>query len=181
MSSQTLHLTTASLLRTSILASLLAGVIIVLFILPAEYNLDPTGLGEKMGLTALAQETQNSAVSSTSDTDSGTQQSSGQQLIPLSLAAGEDREFKVLMQQYDKLNYEWVAYGAPVYVDLHGEPAGDTTGYFESYTVATADNMKGSFTAPFAGTHGWYFNNTSSSPIEIRLALRGQYQLPATH
>ena len=46
MSSQTLHLTTASLLRTSILASLLAAVITVLFILPAEYNLDPTGLGE---------------------------------------------------------------------------------------------------------------------------------------
>jgi hypothetical protein len=46
--------------------------------------------------------------------------------------------------------------GTPLYFDLHGEPQGDTTGYFESYAIATLRAMKGSFTSPFSGSHGWY-------------------------
>ncbi len=79
------------------------------------------------------------------------------------------------MEQYQKLTYEWITDGSTLYFDLHGEPKGDTTGYFESYAIATLDEMKGSFTAPFAGSHGWYFKNTSDVPVTVQLIVSGEY------
>ena len=73
------------------------------------------------------------------------------------------------------MTYEWITDGEPLYFDLHGEPEGDTTGYFESYTIATSDEMKGSFTAPFAGSHGWYWKNTTNKPISVQLMVKGEY------
>ncbi|MCP4057734.1 MAG: hypothetical protein GY738_10545, partial [Pseudoalteromonas sp.] len=59
----------------------------------------------------------------------------------------------------------------------HGEPAGDTTGYFESYAIANLSEMKGSFTAPFGGSHGWYWKNNSDNPVAIQLLVKGQYKV----
>ena len=81
------------------------------------------------------------------------------------------------MNQYDKVTYEWMTVGGSLYFDFHGEPEGDTAGYFESYAVATLDTMKGSFTAPFHGSHGWYWKNASNSPVAVQLVLNGQFQL----
>ena len=41
------------LLTSSMIALALAGVVLVTLILPAEYGIDPTGLGGAMGLTRL--------------------------------------------------------------------------------------------------------------------------------
>ena len=79
------------------------------------------------------------------------------------------------MKKFQKATYEWVTDGGELYVDLHGEPKGDTTGYFESYTIATTDEMKGSFTVPFDGSHGWYWKNTSEKDITIQLIFSGDY------
>jgi hypothetical protein len=91
--------------------------------------------------------------------------------------AGEGIEYKFRMNQHDKLFYEWITDGEPLYFDLHGEPEGNTTGYFESYAIATLDSMEGSFTAPFTGSHGWYWKNTSTKPVAIQLIVNGQYQI----
>ena len=100
-----------------------------------------------------------------------------QQVIEITVPANKGIEYKLQMEQYDKVTYEWMTDGSSLYVDLHGEPEGDTTGYFESYAIATLDTMKGSFTAPFNGSHGWYWKNTSNSPIAIQLILNGQFQI----
>ena len=88
---------------------------------------------------------------------------------------GKGIEYKFHMQQHKKMNYEWLTDGEPLYFDLHGEPEGDTTGYFESYAIATLSEMKGSFTSPFTGSHGWYWKNTSDKPVAIQLMVEGQY------
>ena len=46
---------TPKLLRSTLLALAAATVLLLTTVLPAEYGLDPTGLGKKMGLTALHQ------------------------------------------------------------------------------------------------------------------------------
>ena len=43
-----------TLVKATLTAALLAAVLLVTVILPAEYNLDPTGLGKSLGLTKLA-------------------------------------------------------------------------------------------------------------------------------
>ena len=61
-----------SLFRSALLALLAAGLATVLFVLPAEYGVDPTGVGERLGLLQLAQteapaQTQESATPSPAD------------------------------------------------------------------------------------------------------------------
>lgn len=44
-----------TLIKASFSAVILAAIALVSLILPAEYNIDPTGVGKALGLTALAQ------------------------------------------------------------------------------------------------------------------------------
>jgi hypothetical protein len=79
------------------------------------------------------------------------------------------------MQQFKKMKYQWHSLEHALEFDLHGEPEGDTTGYFESYALATSNEMKGSFTTPFKGSHGWYWYNNSQSPVTVQLEVTGEY------
>ncbi|MGB1299056.1 MAG: hypothetical protein ACPG8A_12305 [Psychrobium sp.] len=158
---------TISLIKASLFAVIIAAITLVLFILPAEYNIDPTGIGQKLGLTVFNEEVSN--------TPQGKASTGGQEVVVVTVPAGRGVEYKLAMQQYDKVTYEWLTDGGDVYVDLHGELQGDTTGYFESYAIATSPTMKGSFTAPFAGSHGWYWKNNSDKEIQIQLIFSGEF------
>ena len=46
---------TKTLIKASLLASVIASVLLITCILPSEYNIDPTGVGEALGLTKLSQ------------------------------------------------------------------------------------------------------------------------------
>ena len=161
-------LASRSLITACTLSFGIAALALILFVLPAEYDIDPTGLGQKMGLTALAPPTQNAMPQSLKQ---GVQRDA----VVLTIPAGKGIEYKLHMQAYQKANYQWLTDEGQLYVDLHGEPDGDTTGYFESYTIASVSEMKGSFTAPFTGSHGWYWKNNSTQDIEIQLLFSGDY------
>lgn len=167
-------LSKSSLIKATLLALISACVILTLFILPAEFNIDPTGVGKSLGLTVLSQ-TESKAAELNSSTESNTDMRSD--TIEVSVPAGKGIEYKFYMEQYQKLTYEWLTDNGTLYFDLHGEPEGDTTGYFESYAEATLDTMKGSFTAPFTGSHGWYWKNTSDSTISVQLTVSGEYSI----
>lgn len=162
---------TKTLIKSSIAASLIAALVLVTVILPAEYNIDPTKIGAALGLTVLSQTTEDP--SPTMKNVASTDQH--QQVIEVSVPAGKGIEYKFYMSQHQKMSYEWLTDGESLYFDLHGEPEGDTTGYFESYAIATLHEMKGSFTAPFSGSHGWYWKNTSDKPVTVQLTVEGQY------
>jgi hypothetical protein len=163
----------STLIKASLAALVVAAVALLTLILPAEYNIDPTGVGQILGLTVLAQ----SAEASPVDPESVPESTASQQVIEITVPAKKGIEYKLQMEQYDKVTYEWMTDGSSLYFDLHGEPEGDATGYFESYAIATLGAMKGSFTAPFNGSHGWYWKNTSNSPVAIQLILNGQFQI----
>jgi len=158
-----------SLLTATMASLVIAIVALVLFILPAEYNIDPTGLGEKLGLTVFNEvgKATKLKVSMAGQQDS----------VVLSIPAGKGIEYKLAMKKSAKTTYEWITDSGSLYVDLHGEPKGDKTGYFESYTIATSNEMKGSFIAPFEGSHGWYWKNKSDKDIQIQLIFNGEYAI----
>ncbi len=164
-------LSTSALIKSTIIATIIASLALVTFILPAEYNVDPTGLGEQLGLTTLAQTAIKSAPLVNNETKQATDS------IEVVVPAGRGVEYKFSMEQFNKMEYEWSTDGEPLYFDLHGEPKGDTTGYFESYAIATLKTMKGSFTAPFAGSHGWYWRNKSNKPVIVKLTTKGEYAI----
>ena len=162
----------STLIKAALSAIVVAGIVLVTLILPAEYNIDPTGIGQKIGVTVLAQaaepEVQQSAPAEGSNEF---------QTIEVMVPAGRGIEYKFDMQKFEKMTYEWITDGTALFVDLHGEPKGDTSGYYESYVIATSADMKGSFTAPFAGSHGWYWKNKSNQPVAVQLLVKGQYKV----
>ena len=164
---------TNTLIKSSIAATLIAALVLVCIILPAEYNIDPTHIGRTLGLTALV----NHAGDKVPLKQQVATPEQGQQVIEVIVPAGKGVEYKFHMKQHEKLTYEWITDGEPLFFDLHGEPEGDTSGYFESYAIATLVEMKGSFTSPFTGSHGWYWKNNSSAPVAIQLIVEGQYEV----
>ena len=86
-------------------------------------------------------------------------------------------EYKFYLKQYEKLTYEWSA-ETPLYFDFHGEPLDyATTKYFESFTVAISNKMKGIMTVPFEGSHGWYWKNDSDNDVKVTLKTKGNYNI----
>jgi len=167
---QNVTLSNKNLIKYTLASIVFALVVLVTIILPAEYNIDPTGLGKKLGLTVFNEVAATSEIS-----ESSTNENAGVETIEVVVPAGAGVEYKFMMDQYQKLTYEWVVDGPALYFDLHGESEGDTTGYFESYAIATLSQMKGSFTAPFTGSHGWYWKNKSGTPVTILLIVNGEY------
>ena len=91
------HTVSSKTLVKASLAAIVVGVIVlVTLILPAEYNLDPTGIGQKLGLTKIAQASQ-------TETAAAPLASTGSnefQTIEISIPAGRGVEYKFAMAQY---------------------------------------------------------------------------------
>jgi len=164
---------TRTLVKALLVAVVLATVIFVSFVLPAEYNVDPTGIGESLGLTILANSEAPAFVIPDLSDDPGYREDQTMVAIP----ANSGLEYKFALPQYGKLIYEWSSGDTDLYFDLHGEPQGDTTGYFESFAAANSNEMKGSITAPFAGSHGWYWRNGSDEDVYVHLKTEGNYEI----
>jgi len=175
---QALNLTNTTLIKYTLISFIFAVVTLVIIILPAEYNIDPTGIGSKLGLTAFNKVSVNTPQAILSPEISG-KETNITEIIDLTVPAGRGIEYKFAMNQYQKLTYQWSTNGSALYFDLHGEPRGDnysyTEGYFESYAIATLTEMKGSFTAPFSGMHGWYWKNNTDSSVTVKLVVTGSY------
>jgi len=177
MQQKNLILTKSTLLKYTLFSIIFAATVLLTIILPAEYDIDPTGIGHALGLTVF-NKVKAEATASPLLQKSSKKPKWAIKTIDIMVPAHNGVEYKFTMQQYQKLTYQWVTNGAALYFDLHGEPEGDTTGYFESYAIATLNGMEGSFTAPFSGAHGWYWKNTSNEPITVQLTIKGTY---ATH
>ena len=163
----------ASLFKSILFALMVAVIILITIILPAEFGIDHTGIGSMLGLDALNNPNESPAVISRSgEGELEFRQDEVEVLIP----ANSGLEYKFFLEMHSNINYEWSS-SSSLYFDMHGEPEGDTTGYFESYGVSTADGMKGSVTVPFAGSHGWYWQNDSDQDISISLKTLGNYNV----
>ena len=165
---------TQTLFKATFSAAVLASLILLIAILPAEYNIDPTGIGQSLGFTRLAT---SSDVSSSSATTSATKQGYRSDTATIIVPARGGIEYKFQLPQYGKLKYRWVSNNEKIYFDFHGEPQGDTSGFFESYAITRAGELEGTLTVPFAGSHGWYWRNDSNKPITITLITSGLYEI----
>jgi hypothetical protein len=165
-------------------ALLVAGLILVIAVLPAEFGIDPTGLGRVLGLTAM------SDVQKGLDAFQATRGSTGgaptiapqerryqQETVDFTIAPRDSVEYKYRLDKGEALLYSWKATG-PVNYELHAEPDGAPRGYAESYEKKDArDTASGTLTAPFAGIHGWYWENPGDSPVTVTLSAAGFYNM----
>ena len=152
-----------------------ATAILILVVLPAEFGIDPTGLGKRTGLLGMSNPS-TTAIAHFYPTPFRSD------VIDIPLKGVEELEYKVRMKEGETLAFSWaVADGAPVYADFHGEALPGMRAQVQSYRIdgkeigISASN--GSLIAPFDGIHGWYWVNLRDKPIVIRLRVSGYYQI----
>ncbi len=168
---------TQSLIWSCIISVFLAIIILLVCVFPAEYNIDPTGLGEKMGLTALAIKTDKlTVISCPEKIDSDNQKFKWQDAVSITVPAKKGLEYKFSIKKGEVFEFSWNTGGEKIYFDFHGEPEGNTNGYFKSYKIDTQNQSSGSLQIPFTGSHGWYWENKSNQPVTIILKTRGNYK-----
>ena len=168
---------TKTLLKASIAAVAIAVIAFITLILPAEYNVDPTGVGHALGLTALAQSDKVIEVAPTADESKLANTAMKKDMTTIVVLAGKGVEYKFFMEKHAEIDYEWETDGTALYFDFHGEPKGDKTGYFKSFTIATSSEMKGLMTVPFTGSHGWYWKNKTDKDVVVTLKTEGHYEV----
>jgi len=167
------------IIKGLVIATALAVVLSVTVVLPAEYNKDFTGIGGLLGLTSLNSAPAGEDMEIKSDAAfilAGSEGEFASKTITIEIPEYEGVEVKALMQKDNGVSFSWQTDGLPVYMDMHGEKL-ENPNEFESYKKATAiaaDN--GIFKAPFEGTHGWYWQNMSDSPVTVTVTVAGFYQ-----
>ena len=181
--------TTAKLNRATGLAALIAGAILVTTVLPAEYGIDPTGIGKVLGLKEMGDVKEaahlaeqapvaNAAAATTGPTAIATATSSGVKTgnVTLTLQPGEGQEVKATMKAGEEFDFAWSSNAGAVNYDQHGEIAGAASDEFTSYEKGTKASSSGKFRAPFDGTHGWYWRNRADGPVTITVKATGQFE-----
>ena len=177
-----------SLFKATGVAAVIGGVVLVTTILPAEYGIDPTGLGQTMGLTVLSQA--NAAESTQPESESA---SSGNLLAlpagPVSktpeglssdsttvtLGPNEGLEVKATMAEGDRMVFNWTTEGGSVNFDMHGERFNDGDNFTSYWQGRDQPSASGAFEAPFDGTHGWYWENRGERAVTVVLDTSGFY------
>jgi hypothetical protein len=141
-------------------------VILVTAVLPAEYGIDPLGTGRLLGLTALAGSATGAIAAQPAEYK--------QDATEFALGPYEFVEYKYRLEQGASMVYSWAATG-PVIYDFHSEPDGAPDGYAESFDKNQAPEAHGTYTAPFSGIHGWFWENPGARTVTIRLSSAGFY------
>lgn len=176
--------------RATLIAAAVAALLLFTAVLPAEYGYDPTGVGSMLGLTPMGEMKRDAAAPVSDDTlaaDSAdivmddaaasAPVSVGGQTgeVTLTLAPDEGTEVKATMEAGSELRYDWRTGGPKVNFELHGEEIGATGSDYTSYEKGTSAGETGTFRAPFAGTHGWFWRNRTGSPITITVKATGAF------
>jgi hypothetical protein len=163
-------------------ALLLAGLILVGAVLPAEYGVDPLGTGARLGLTALNDAERNAqALTGGTAVNAATVVAQGgafrQESVEFTVPPRKFVEYKYRLERGEALLYSWKTTD-PVNYDFHGEPDGAPAGFAESFEKKDAvSQASGTFTAPFPGIHGWYWENRSDREMTVTLTTAGFYNL----
>ena len=108
--------------------------------------------------------------------DLALQQSDWKDTIKVLIPAEGEIEYKLEAAKSASVHYAWTTDKGDLFFDFHGEPKGDTTGYFESYGKDTKAQSNGSVTTPFEGTHGWYWRNDNDFEVTVTLKVKGDYK-----
>lgn len=180
--------TTKQLVRSTLIALTTAIVILLTAVLPAEYAIDPTGIGRVLGLTQMGEikmqlaeeaamdrapvaddvatlepaEAPAPAVAGDSRTDE----------MSIILRPGEGAEVKLTMKEGARTRFEWRVEGGVVNYDLHGDGRGKSTSYQQG---RGAPGHSGELEAAFDGNHGWFWRNRGASDVTVTLRVVGAH------
>ncbi|MEX5564860.1 transmembrane anchor protein [Pseudophaeobacter sp. 1A16562] len=185
----------AQLIRSTAIAAASAVAILVTVVLPAEYNIDPTGIGGVLGLAEMgeikAQLAEEAEADRLMDLEAEEQSSLMNDIfglfvgaahaqeaevwrdeITFTLAPGDSAEWKLVMEEGQTVEYRIIVEGGRVNFDMHGHGGGQSVTYDKS-RGSTGD--EGEIVAAFDGEHGWFWRNRDSEPATVTVQVCGEY------
>lgn len=191
----------ARLLKSTLIAAAVAVVILVLFVLPAEYGIDPTGLGRITGISRLS--TPPTRTIEVVDVSGGNESVFEAEIpeygdpVPLpnpsvfqgsttpartetfqiAIPPESETEIKTVLEAAKVIVYSWQVDRGTIYSDFHGhtpEAGNDFFVRYKEHQEGSEDN--GSLVAPFAGEHGWYWLNYNDYPVTVSLSVTGFFE-----
>ena len=188
---------TARLIKSTIMAIIAALFILVTVVLPAEYGVDPTRIGNVLGLTEmgeiktqLAREAaQDRQVEQKPGDTSGfmdglfdafissahakNDNSAWTETLSFKLSPGEGTEIKLVMLEDAEAQFHWIVDGGKVNYDLHADGGGKSLSYKKGRGV---ESDEGTLKAAFTGNHGWFWRSRNREDITVTLRVRGDFQ-----
>lgn len=189
-------------LIASVLVAAVAGVLLLLaVVLPAEYGVDPLGIGGLLGLNAMnAEPTRTIEIT---DVIGGNEQLVEVEIpdfgepVPLpnpavhqdetrpaqtrtlevTIPAEGETEIKTVLGEGKVILYSWEVDRGDIYSDFHGhnpEFGADFWVRYEEHQEGSGN--VGSLVAPFDGEHGWYWLNYNEYPVVVTLTVNGYFE-----
>lgn len=187
----------------SAVAVSVAAVAMVFFVLPAEFGIDPTGFGEKAGLTGLAAGGSGTNIylerglkrkNVLFPLDAGAKPDAATLRATLAgkgMAVPASAEFQTDHWEYELLPYdqiemkyklakgqsmifEWHA-PVPLHYDMHSVPDQGGNPATESFVISDAPVQTAVYVAPFTGIHGWFWQNQTLNPVTVTVDATGAF------
>jgi hypothetical protein len=151
------------LLRSTLIAALVAVALLVTTVLPAEYGIDPTGIGRTLGLTQMGEIKTQLAVEAAADdaapppavaeaeapalaaappqpaeasapvSETEAAPEARSDTVSFKLAPNAAAEIKLVMKEGARVEYEWSSAGGAVNYDTHGDPFGAPRDFYHGY------------------------------------------------
>jgi hypothetical protein len=195
---------TKKLVKSTVLAAIGAGVLLITVVMPAEYAIDPTGFGKLTGLQqmgeirvslaeeAAQEEATKIASTGTPATEVKPEPVSQEVATPtpqtdivatatrkdttnFTLAPNESIEIKATMNKGQKVNFEWISSGK-INFDYHADSKKLKIKYHGYAKGVGQDSDKGVIEAAFDGNHGWFWRNRSKKTVTVTLTTNGEYK-----
>lgn len=171
--------------RKTVLAATAAVVVLgaigIFFVLPAETGIDPTGFGETSGLSEMANpqageflERGRNRKGTFTPTAAPPEAEPGKtDHWTFELHPYQEIELKYVLDKDAPITFAWRADG-PLNFDMHAHPFAGGEALTESYAVDKADRQSGRYVAPFAGIHGWHWQNRTMNTVKLTLDASGK-------
>lgn len=192
---------TRKLIRSTIIALVIASVLLVAVVLPAEYAVDPTGIGRALGLTqmgeikiALSKEAAADAATAAAPTASTPAQAPAQAAPAtvtstaqarttvrnthetlITLEPGQGREIKLVMKEGARVKFSWATDRGVVNYDTHADSVNPPRKYYGYEKGAGVPSQSGELVAAFDGSHGWFWRNRTKERLTVTLKTDGEY------
>lgn len=188
---------TARLIKSTIMAAVAALAILITIVLPAEYGVDLTRIGNVLGLTEMGEikaqlakeaaqdhqlEQKSNGKSSfvnellngfISSAHAQSNKENWTETLSFTLSPGEGTEIKLVMKKNAQAQFVWTVEGGKVNFDLHGDGIGKSISYEKGRGV---EGDEGTINAAFAGNHGWFWRSRNREDVTVTLNVKGDFQ-----
>jgi hypothetical protein len=187
---------TVKLVKSTLIAATAAIALLVMVVLPAEYGIDPTGVGRVLGLEGMGEIKVSLAREAAADEQAAGRAGGGQpeaktfiaaapeaapaepaaymrtDEMQVTLAPNEGTE--VTLAKGKKVQYSWSTNGGRANFDVHGDSEKLNIDY-HGYSKGSEQKSEGVLEAAFDGNHGWFWRNRTSDTFTVTLKTSGEY------